>query len=503
MTAAAATGLIVLPNQLFDLAHVRHETITHVFMSEDRAFFTEFKFHQQKIIFMLAAMRAHAEVWRRAGVHVTYAAVTETHQSLTKDIQAWIEACQLKRVVCFEIEDKPVAEEVVRAVAGAGTTLDVITTPMFLTTRGQFSNYLQPKRRPFMKTFYEQQRRRLQILMAADQRPVGGRWSYDEENRQAWPKGHTPPAPPRAPRCVHSERAQQDCAALFGDHPGDSTPLWLPATRAGAKRWLKTFLIERFAQFGPYEDALSAEHDVLYHSVLTPYLNNGLLTPHEVIEAALAHAQAHAIPLNSLEGFVRQVIGWREFVRGIYQNFSEHQEQQNFFRHTRELSSSWYTAETGIVPLDGVIKKVKRLGYAHHIERLMVVGSLMLLLEVAPEAGHRWFMEMFIDSARWVMGPNVYGMALFSDGGLFATKPYICGANYYKKMGYTTQGAWVDAVDGLYWRFIDKHRGYFSRNPRSLMAVRAVDRLDPERQARIFSAAEELQARITRPSAQP
>jgi deoxyribodipyrimidine photolyase-related protein len=205
---------------------------------------------------------------------------------------------------------------------------------------------------------------------------------------------------------------------------------------------------------------------------------------------------ARAIPLNSAEGFIRQVIGWREFVRGIYRNFSDQQENLNFFEHSRKLSAVWYQGNSGIEPLDDVIKKTIRYGYAHHIERLMVAGSLMVLLEVAPSEAHRWFMEMFVDSADWVMGPNVYGMALFSDGGIFATKPYICGSNYYRKMGYSA-GDWCDGVDGLYWNFVEKHRESFARNPRMAMMVRSLDKLSPQRRLTITKAAEALRVCLT------
>ena len=202
--------------------------------------------------------------------------------------------------------------------------------------------------------------------------------------------------------------------------------------------------------------------------------------------------------MNSCEGFIRQVIGWREFIRGIYQNFSEQQEESNFFQHKRKLNELWYNGKSGVAPLDDVIKKVLRFGYAHHIERLMVVGSLMVLLEVDPTEAHRWFMEMFIDSSDWVMGPNVFGMALFSDGGVFATKPYICGSNYFRKMGGYKDGDWQEGVDGLYWSFIEKHKRFFLKNPRLSMMVRSLEKMPTEKKRKIFGKAEELRSRLTK-----
>jgi deoxyribodipyrimidine photolyase-related protein len=238
---------------------------------------------------------------------------------------------------------------------------------------------------------------------------------------------------------------------------------WLPVTRAVAREWLDDFLERRLADFGPYEDAISRRSRSLFHSVLSSSLNLGLITPAAVLERAIGAAEAANVPLNSLEGFIRQIVGWREFIRGIYRRCGEEQEQSNFWKHDRLLADSWYGAETGIPPLDDAIGNAVRFGWDHHIVRLMVLGNLMTLSGIAPRTAHRWFMEMYADSSDWVMGPNVYGMALFSDGGIFATKPYICGSNYLLKMSDYRRGEWCDVVDGLYWRFVDHHREHVSR----------------------------------------
>ncbi|MDG0817575.1 cryptochrome/photolyase family protein [Bdellovibrio svalbardensis] len=201
--------------------------------------------------------------------------------------------------------------------------------------------------------------------------------------------------------------------------------------------------------------------------------------------------------IASLEAFVRQVIGWREFVRGIYQNFSATQDTVNFWGHHRKLSSVWYKGGSHLPQLERTLKKVFKYSYCHHIERLMVLGNLMLLLEVDPRDAHRWFMEMFVDSSDWVMGPNVYGMALFSDGGIFATKPYICGSNYWRKMSKEKAGDWCEGLDGLYWGFIEKHRDFFAQNPRLSMMVKNLDKLDPARKKKIFAAGEALKNELT------
>jgi deoxyribodipyrimidine photolyase-related protein len=236
----------------------------------------------------------------------------------------------------------------------------------------------------------------------------------------------------------------------------------------------------------------------VFHSALSPCLNLGLLTPDEVVNAVLERHEAQDLPLASIEGFVRQVIGWREFVRGIYRVFGDEQESSNFWDHQRGLTDDWYQGTTGIAPLDDAIKTSLRLGWAHHIQRLMVLGNLMTLCEIRPADAWRWFMEMYVDSSEWVMGPNVYGMGIFSDGGVFATKPYICGSNYLLKMSDYSRGDWCDTVDGLYWRFIDKHREFFASNPRLALMPKALDRLNEDRRETIFIAAETFLDRFTR-----
>ena len=240
---------------------------------------------------------------------------------------------------------------------------------------------------------------------------------------------------------------------------------------------------------------MTRRSQTVFHSLLSPVLNLGLLTPDEILDAVLASQDD--VPIQSIEGFVRQLIGWREFVRGVYRVHGERQAEANFFGHQREMTDDWYAGTTGIEPLDDVIEKSSRLGWAHHIERLMVLGNLMVLCEIRPASAWKWFMEMFVDSSEWVMGPNVFGMGIFSDGGVFATKPYICGSNYLRKMSDYGKGEWCDVVDGLYWRFIRRHRAYFERNPRLAVMPRALDRLSVERRCEIFAAADGFLDRTT------
>lgn len=494
--------VLILGNQLFEPRLLKKKWKSDekikVFMREDVELCTYFKFHKQKIVFFLAAMREYADELSKFGADVHYEKLEpgKSKESYEDSITTYVKTNRITRVCFYEIEDKFFETRLLNLFKKLKVECEVWPSPMFLTNREQFESYLKRHKRPFMKTFYQEQRRRLDILIDSRSEPVGGQWSFDEDNRKALPKSIVPPSLPKISTSEATQNVIELCQQMFSKHPGSADGFWLPVNRKGARRWLDSFIEERLESFGPYEDAIPGHSEFLFHSVLTPFLNTGLLTPSEVIDSALSKSEGKKINLASLEGFIRQVIGWREFVRGIYRHYSDRQDSTNFWKHSNKLSNVWYSGDSGIPVLDRAIDRVNRHGYLHHIERLMVVGSLMLLLEVDPKEGHRWFMEMFIDSSDWVMGPNVYGMALFSDGGIFATKPYICGSNYYRKMSGDPKGDWCDGVDGLYWSFIEKHKSFFMKNPRLSMMARSLEKMDPKRLSTIKAAANKLRKRL-------
>jgi len=491
--------LVVLGNQLFDPIHwpTAMNGKKTIFMREDRELCTYYKFHKHKIIFFLSAMRTFRDGLKQRGHSVHYEELADDPLTYDESLMRFIKKSKFKKIFVFETEDKFFETRIKHLLLKSGVEFEILTSPMFLTSRDQFRTYLGQYKKPFMKTFYERQRRHLKILIDDSAKPLGGSWSFDDENRLPLPIKVIPPPLPKVALNKYVAKVKKICEENFPDHPGKSDDFWLPVQRDEAVAWLDRFLNEKLSSFGPYEDALAVHSDFVYHSVLTPFLNTGLLTASDVVEATLTIAKNQDIPLASLEGFIRQIIGWREFIRGIYQNFSEKQDSENFWRHKRRLSKVWYQGGSTVPQLERTLEKVFKFGYCHHIERLMVLGNLMLLLEVEPKAAHCWFMEMFVDSSDWVMGPNVYGMALFSDGGIFATKPYICGSNYWRKMSKEPAGEWCDGVDGLYWRFIDKHRKFLSQNPRLSMMVKSFDKISQARKDKIFAAANVLQKQLT------
>ena len=483
--------LVILGNQLFPLEHLPAPGDARVFMAEDLGLCTYVRHHQQKIVLFLAAMRSYADELRSAGYDVDYVRLDSQDSSdYEAKLKKQLRASDTDELVHFEIEDKAMEKRLIEFADAEDLERKELQSPMFTCTRDDFAAFAKDSKRLLMGEFYKQRRQQLGILVDDEGKPRGDQWSFDADNRKKLPKSVEPPAVDWAAQTDHVKEVVKLVAAEFADHPGNAEEFRWPTPRKQALRFLDDFIEERLEQFGPYEDAMTTRSSTVFHSVLSPCMNLGLLTPAEIIDKVMERADE--IPLQSLEGFVRQVIGWREFVRGIYRTFSDEQDRSNFWSHDRALTGSWYDGTTGIPPLDDTIQTVQKLGWAHHIPRLMVLANLMTLCEIRPRVAHDWFMEMFIDSSEWVMGPNVYGMGLFSDGGIFATKPYICGSNYLLKMSDYRKGPWCDIVDGLYWRFIDKHREFFAQNPRLALMPRALDRLDDDRRIRIFEAAEDF-----------
>ena len=483
--------LVVLGNQLFPLEHLPAATRITVFMAEDLGLCTYVRHHQQKLVLFLAAMRSYADALRSAGYEVHYERLgSHDAESYETKLEKDLHTTGATELVHFEIEDKAKEERLITYAESRDLNRTDKQTPMFMSSRKELAAFEKHSKRLLMGEFYNRQRRRLGILVDESGLPTGEQWSFDADNRKKLPKNVVPPPIDWVRPTGHVDDVIEQVAQTFADHPGNASEFCWPTTREQALLWLDRFVEYRLEQFGPYEDAITTRSPTVFHSLLSPCMNLGLITPDEVVAKVMEHAQQ--MPLQSLEGFVRQVIGWREFVRGIYRTCSDEQDRANFWSHDRRLTAAWYDGSTGIPPLDDTIQSVQRLGWAHHIPRLMVLGNMMTLCEIRPRIAHDWFMEMFVDSSEWVMGPNVYGMGLFSDGGIFATKPYICGSNYLLKMSDYGKGPWCDVVDGLYWRFIDKHRAFFAENPRLALMPRALDRLDASRRSRIFEAAEDF-----------
>lgn len=480
---------IIFPHQLFEHSPLPLSE-TGVVLVEEELFFRLYPFHKQKIAFMRAAMKSYARWLQDQGCQVQYIDSFDQRSQialLLEDLRQ--QGVQWVHVV--DPTDDWLQKRTEAAMAKLKMQLKVYESPMFLNSSDEIRSYFEGRKRFFQTDFYIDQRKRRGIMLERGVMPKGGKWSFDAENRKKYPANETPPPVP-----VLSAEAtwQQACAYTrehFAGNPGQlrDHPVY-PYTFEDSKDWLHHFLKHRFAKFGDYEDAMVQKEHFLHHSVLSPMMNAGLLTPDQLLDASLDYARTHDIPLNSAEGFVRQIMGWREFIRAMYLLRGSYQRTRNFWGFNRKIPAGFYTAQTGIEPVDQVIEKVLETGYCHHIERLMIIGNFMLLCEFDPDQVYQWFMELFVDAWDWVMVPNVYGMSQFADGGVFATKPYISGSNYILKMSDFKKGTWQQTWDALFWRFMHVHRSFFGQNPRLAMLLKTFDRMPEAKRAGLIDHAE-------------
>ena len=479
-----STALLIFPHQLFADHPALAAAPDQVVMVEDPLFFGDPQYpmvmHKQKLWLHRATMAQYADRLRADGLRVTI----EKHRRETQMIARVVEGLAkagVQKIALTDPVDHSAMKRLRAAAEGAGVTLSVYDSPGFLNSRGDNAAWSEGRKRWFMADYYKHQRRRLDVMMEGDA-PQGGQWSFDEDNRKKVPKALLGdiPALPALNRSQADLDARDSVEAEFAGNYGALEHLIYPTTHEDAAAWLGVFLKERMTHFGPYEDAIVEGESFLWHGVLTPMLNVGLLTPRQVLDATLAHAETHDVPINSLEGFVRQIIGWREFMRATYEDLHVRMRTTNHWGHTRKIPASFYDGTTGIDPIDDVIRRILKTGYCHHIERLMVLGGFMFLCEFDPDDVYTWFMEMFVDSYDWVMVPNTYAMSQHADGGLITTKPYFSGSNYVRKMSHWGKGEWAEIWDGLYWRFIFKHKAALGTNPRWAMMCRTADRMADE-----------------------
>ena len=481
------TAAIVFPHQLFENNPAVSEG-GEVFLVEEFLFFRQLNFHKQKLVFHRASMKFYADFLTQKGVKVNYIESTDRLSDVRKLMPHLIEQKYTDLHFC-DVADNYLERRIKKH--HADINLIQHETSLFLNSKQELDLYFKGKKRYFQTKFYTQQRTTRHILMDKDSTPTGGKWSFDEENRLKYPKGKVPPVAQFPAVNQFRKEAEKYVAANFGDNYGALSGAFVyPTTYAESDAWLTQFLKNRFREFGDYEDAIVADEHLLNHSLLTAMLNVGLLLPGEIIEKTLRYARENAVPINSAEGFIRQIIGWREFMRGVYEFAGTAERTTNFWKFKRKIPESFWTGTTGIAPVDITIKKVLETGYCHHIERLMVIGNFMLLCEFDPDEVYRWFMELFIDAYDWVMVPNIYGMSQFADGGLMATKPYISGSNYLMKMSDYQKGDWQKIWDALFWRFMDTHRDFFLSNPRLSMLVRSFDKMNAEKRISHIETAE-------------
>ncbi len=466
---------VIYPHQLFSVSPALAKGRA-VYLVEEPLLLTYNPIHRQKLIFHKLSMDAYQADLVTKGYEVTRLAITDYPD--TQDIFAKISGDGIKTIHVVDTTDNYLEA----AIGDSGLSRIWYESPLFILEKDSAISAYQKSNRHLAK-FYKTLRQDKKILLEKDGSPIGGTWSFDSENRKKIPKKTELPEDIERVESTAVTEAKTWIKTVPADQYGDAD-CWLPYTHANAKAYLKQFLEERFEDFGPYEDAIATTHVRLWHSTLSPLINVGLLEPMHVLKEAIKYAKKHDVPINSLEGFVRQVLGWREFIRASYESDSSHMRTQNFWNHTQPLPASFWDGTTYVSPIDHVINITLQYGYNHHIERLMVLGNFMLLTQIDPNEVYRWFMGMYVDAYDWVMVPNVYGMSQFADGGSFATKPYISGANYIKKMSDFKAGDWETTWTALYWNFIATHQNFFLSNHRLSMMPRLLEKMEPEQRAK-------------------
>ena len=410
------------------------------------------------------------------------------------DIRLFLDKKQsIKSINIYDPEDNWLEKRIIKACSKNNIKVNVYENQLFITKKIELDSFFRADKKKFFQTsFYKSQRLKFNILME-DGKPEGGKWTYDDMNREKYPKDKIPPNINYMVANDDYESAKCYIEKNFNLNPGKlNEDKIYPYDFSTADSWFEAFLIERYDEFGPYEDAVVKEKSVLNHSVLSPIINSGLLNPKLIMEKSVKFYDDNDIRLNSCEGFIRQIIGWREFIKGVYDLKGVDQENSNFFNHNKKLKDCWYEGSTGIDPLDKAIKDSIDHGYTHHINRLMVIANIMNLAGVSPKEIYTWFMEMYLDSSEWVMVPNVFGMSTYADAGIMSTKPYICGSNYLLKMSNFKRGDWCEIVDGLYWNFISRHSEFFKSNPRLSLMTRSLDKMNKDKKERIFKLAEDF-----------
>lgn len=493
MDMASATGTTTIWILGDQLAH-DHAALTaftprtaRVLMVESKARGSVHRYHQLKLVLIYSAMRHFAAELRAQGWQVDYITLDQG-ETFESALRTHVSAHGTRTLVVAQPHSFAETDAIDDLAHALGLALKTLQTTQFLVTREDFRDWAAGQKRLLMEQHYRRMRKRFGWLMQDDGEPMGGAWNFDADNRQtfaAWKRAGAPSAATvlrESPDAITRE-VMALVAREFADNPGSAATFWLPVDRAGARRWLTLFVDERLPRFGAFEDMMSTGEPVLFHSVLSPLINIGLLTPRECVEAAVAAHARGAAPLNSVEGFVRQIVGWREFVNGVYWLRGPEYGALNALDAQRPLPAWFYTGATPMHCLHDVLQQTLDMGWNHHIQRLMVLGNFMLMAGISPQQGLRWFLEMYVDGFDWVMAANVIGMSLHADGGFMATKPYAATSAYIRKMSNYCAGCRFkpDLKTGpdacpfnyLYWDFIGRHESRFAKNVRMLPIVKS------------------------------
>ncbi len=469
---------------------------TPILMIEAKARGRIFRYPKKKLVLIYSAMRHTAEELRRKGYRVDYHTLTET-ESFEEGFERHRRRHRPQRILTLHPADYPQLEWIRRWEERNGVAVELAPNDLFLTDIAEFRSWASGRRRLLMEARYRLMRTRLGILVDARGKPVGGKWNFDQENRAGYTEGVEPGAVRMFPPDDLTREVMRDVESVFPDHPGSAEGFRYPVTQRQARLHLRRFVEERLDRFGTYQDMMAEGEPHLYHALLSPALNIGLLHPMDVVQAVVQAYHDGKARLPSVEGMIRQVIGWREFVYGVYWTFMPGYRDEDFFRSNRPVPAFFRTGSTPMNCLKNVIRQTLDEAYAHHIQRLMVISNFSLLAGLDPRDVLRWFMEMYVDAYDWVMVPNVIGMGMFADGGRMATKPYVSSGAYINRMSNYCRSCAFDVgsktgeqacpFNYLFWNFLAAHASRLKSNQRLAMLYRTLERKSDEERREIRS----------------
>ena len=472
---------IILPTQLFEYDEYL-DKMDKIYIIEDEFYFTSKKFHKQKLILHRASMKYYYDKLRiKYNSKVIYIEFNKFDNNNFKN----------NIIHMYDPIDKPIIEKYKKI----SQKIVIYDTPLFLETREDLEKYRNNntnKKNYYHDNFYKWQRKRLNILLENREKPIGGKWSFDKENRNSYDKNY------KEDKIItysnkYIEEAKNYIKLNFNNNFGIVEYIYYPITHEDARIHLKNFIKKRLETFGKYQDGISKKVIFGSHSILSPLLNIGLITPNIIIDEVLYYYNTNNKSLVSVEAFIRQLIGWRSYIRFIYIYHGSEMKMMNRLNHKKKLPKSWYNEGTKIRIVDDMIDKVKKYGYLHHIERLMIMGNIGLLLKIDPKELYEWFMICFIDSYEWVMIPNVYGMSQYSLINIsMMTRPYISSSNYIKKMSDYKKEDWYDKWDALYWNFVNDNKEILKKIYAIAMQVKLLDKMEPSRLSNYIKIAKEM-----------
>ena len=484
---------IILPDQLSTNNPVYRNLNKDDFLLfyEPMDTFHEINHHKQKIVLLLSSTRKIAA--KQNHTNIIYKKISKNYRlTLTSYLKSIIEDYGFKKIVISKPSDYKTNKDLMFFCQSSGIELEVLSDTKFISSFDDFIDWSSDKKTRIQEYYYRWLRKKYKIFMTTENKPIGDKWNFDKDNRMGMSKlkSNIPKRLTIKPDKIVFD-VMIDVEECYPNSTGTLENFNWATTHKDAEKLLDDFIERYFENYGSFQDAINKDDTFMFHSLLSPYLNCGLLDPNLCIEKAIAkyNDEDVNIPINSVEGFIRQIIGWREFIRGVYWENMPQYKNLNYWSHKKKLNENWYTGNTGIPPLDDAIKESKEYSYTHHINRLMIIANLMNLTGVNPNEMYRWFMEMYIDSYDWVMVPNVYGMGSYADGGIFSTKPYICASSYMLRMSNYSKGDWCDVVDGLYWRFVERNIKFFESNPRLAVMTRSLNKMDADKKKLIFKKA--------------